>query len=153
MARRLDAFIAQIALCAGLCLSTPALAADFQADLDPASHDNSTRLQVQGEGAVTGTLTGNRLTLSGHFSGLTAAAATARLGQAMVLGVPATSFFADLTITGATQGSISGTVTLTPDQLANLRDKALFIRIDSTDPSPNGTLWGWFLPVATRRTR
>jgi hypothetical protein len=146
-------FLLPAAFFAAAILSAPAYAADFVAELDPAAHDNSTRLQVQGEGAVTGTLTGNRLVLSGRFSGLNAAAAKARLGQAMVLGTPATSFFADLTISSGTSGSISGTVTLTPAQVASLNDKALFIQIDSANPSPNGTLWGWFLPAAARSAR
>jgi hypothetical protein len=153
MIYRTGVFLAQVALSAAILLATPACAADFQADLDPAAHDNSTRDQVQGEGAVTGTLTGNRLVLSGRFTGLTAAAAKARLGQADLLGVPATSFFADLTISSATAGNISGTVTLTPAQLASLNNKALFIQVDSTNTSPTGTLWGWFLPVAARSAR
>lgn len=143
----------RIVLSAALLICAPAWAVDFTADLDPASHDNSTRAQVQGEGAVTGTLTGNRLTLSGRFSGLAAAAAKARLGQSVVLGAPATSFFADLTISSGTSGTISGAVTLTPAQIASLNDKALFLQIDSTNPSPNGTLWGWFLPVPVRSAR
>jgi hypothetical protein len=150
---RIHGLLAGAALGAALLLTVPAFAAGFTAELDPASHDNSTRAQVQGEGAVTGTLAGNRLVLNGHFTGLSAAAARARLGQAMVLGTPAASFFADLTISRGNAGSISGSITLTPAQLASLNDKALFIQIDSTDPSPNGTLWGWFLPDAARRTR
>jgi len=145
--------LSRLVLCAALLASAPAWAADFVADLDPAAHDNSTRLQVQGEGAVTGTLSGNRLTVSGRFSGLTAAATKARLGQSVVLGAPATSFFADLSISSGTSGTISGAVTLTPAQLASLNDKTLFLQIDSTNPSPNGTLWGWFLPVPARSAR
>jgi hypothetical protein len=134
-------------------LAAPAAAADFEAALDPASHDNSTRLQVQGEGVVHAVLTGNRLVLSGNFMGLNAPGAKARLGQADLLGVPATSFFADLTISNGTAGSISGSLTLTPAQLASLNNKALFIQIDSANASPNGTLWGWFLPAAARSAR
>ena len=153
MTYRTGAVFAQVVLSAAMLLATPATAADFQADLDPASHDNSTRMQVQGEGAVTGTLTGNRLVLTGRFTGLNAAGAKARLGQADLFGVPATSFFADLTISSATSGSISGSLTLTPAQVASLNNKALFIQIDSATTSPNGSLWGWFMPVAARSAR
>ena len=133
--------------------AVPAFAASFVADLDPASYDNSTRAAVQGEGQVTGTLTGSTLTLSGHFSGLSSSATRARLGQVPVLGMPASSFFADLTITSGASGTISGTITLTPDQAASLNNKALFIRIDAVTTTPDGSLWGWFLPVTTRSAR
>ena len=153
MMYRTGVILAQVALSAAIVLATPASAADFRADLDPASHDNSTRMQVQGEGAVTGTLTGNRLVLSGRFTGLNAPAVKARLGQADLLGTPATSFFADLTITSAASGAISGSLTLTPAQVATLNNQALFIQIDSANASPNGSLWGWFLPVPARSAR
>jgi hypothetical protein len=138
-------------LAAALFAAMPAFAADFVADLDPASHDNSLRLQVQGEGQVKATLTGNRLVLSGKFSDLTSSATKARLGQGRVLGAPADSFFADLTITSGASGTIAGTVTLTPDQLATLNKHALFIQIDAVKTTPAGSLWGWFLPVGSDR--
>src|SRR5580704_2615994 len=130
MILRHSAFPARAALAILLLSGAPAYAATFQADLDPASYDNSTRMAVQGEGAVTGNVTGSTLTISGHFSGLSSNATRAQLGQAQLLGMPASSFFADLTITSGTSGTISGAVTLTPAQLASLNDKALFIRID-----------------------
>jgi len=150
---RKHALAAGAVLSAALLLCATAHAADFQADLDPAAHDNSTRAQVQGEGRVTGTLTGNRLTVTGRFSGLASNAAKARIGQAMVLGAPATTFFVDLAITSATAGSITGNATLTPAQLASLGNSPLFIQIDAVNTTPNGNLWGWFIPVAARSER
>ena len=57
-------------------IGSPALAADqkFQGELDPMPHDNSTRTIVVGSGIVTGMLSGNQLTLSGKFSGLSSPA-------------------------------------------------------------------------------
>jgi hypothetical protein len=137
---------------AALLLSTAAAsAATFVADLDPASHDNSLRLMVQGEGSVTGTLTGNRLVLNGRFSGLTSNATKARLGQGQLLGAPADTFFADLTISSGPSGTITGSVTLTPDQLATLNKHALFIQVDAVNTTPAGSLWGWFLPPGSDR--
>ena len=148
---KIFAFSAHVLLAAALFVATPAFAADFVADLDPASHDNSLRTQVQGEGQVKAALTGNRLVLSGRFSGLTSNATKARLGQGQVLGAPADTFFADLTITAAASGTIAGTLTLTPDQLATLNKHALFIQIDAVNTTPAGSLWGWFLPVGSAR--
>lgn len=146
-----SALSAQALLVLVLLVATPAMAANFVADLDPASHDNSLRMQVQGEGQVKATLTGNRLMFSGNFSGLTSNATKARLGLGRVLGAPADNFFADLTISGDNAGTISGTVTLTPDQLATLNKHALFIQVDALNTTPAGSLWGWFLPAGSDR--
>lgn len=69
MTYRTGVFLAQVAMSA-VVLAAPACAADFEADLGPASHDNSTCLRVQDEGVITGTLAGNRLTPRNRLTGL-----------------------------------------------------------------------------------
>src|SRR5262245_40803624 len=60
---------------------------------------------VAGKGAATATLAGNKLTVSGTFEGLPAAATVARLHQGIAKGARGKAF-ADLTITKAASGTI-----------------------------------------------
>ena len=39
-------------------------------------------------------------------------------------------------------GTITGSITLTPEQIENLHKGGLYIIIDS-DKAPDGVLWGW----------
>ena len=54
---------------------------------------------------------------------------------------------ADLTVTAATTGEVSGKVTLNSKQLTTFHKGGLYIEIDSGD-APNGDLWGWLMPAA-----
>jgi hypothetical protein len=131
--------------------SAPAFAASrFSLTLDPVAYDNSTRDIVQGEGEVNATLDGNKLTVSGTFSGLSSPATAARLGLGLDYGVPATSFFADLTPSNAEAGTIAGTLTLTPEQVAGLNRRGLFLQLNTVRGS-DGSLWGWFAPVGSAK--
>jgi hypothetical protein len=51
---------------------------------------------------------------------------------------------ADLTVTKATKGSLTGSVDLTPEQVKGLRDGKLYVEIAS-EKAPEGNLWGWIL--------
>jgi hypothetical protein len=51
-----------------------------------------------------------------------------------------------LKIDQAQSGAISGTFTLTPDQVAALKLGKLYVILDSQS-APNGNLWGWFQPA------
>ena len=51
----------------------------------------------------------------------------------------------DLTIGQAQSGEISGTFSLTPDQVAALKHGKLYVMLDSQS-APKGNLWGWFQP-------
>jgi hypothetical protein len=127
-----------------------AFAAGFETDLDPVSYDNSTRLIVQGEGKVSATLTGATLTVHGSFDGLSSPATVAHLGVAEVKGAPTDIFFTDLTVTKSSAGTIAGTATLTPAQLAAVNASELFIRLDTVKGTA-GSLWGWFEPARSAR--
>jgi hypothetical protein len=131
-----------------LLLAAPVWAAgqNFAAGLDPAPFDASTKPNVQGAGKVTAVLDGRALTVSGSYSGLpsNATAAHVNMGLAMgVLGDP----IGDLKVTGGANGEISGKVNLSAKQLAALRAKALYIRLDS-EKAPDGNLQGWLEPAA-----
>jgi hypothetical protein len=131
----------------------PALAAgSYTLSLDPVAYDNTTRDVIVGEGRLTATLDGTRLTVSGNFSGLSSPATSARLGIGLDYGVPATEFFANLMASGTTSGTISGGVTLTPAQVAALNRRQLFLQLNSVRGT-DGSLWGWFAPVADSSRR
>jgi hypothetical protein len=100
-------------------LAVPVSAADAQyaTSLDPVAFDNSTVKNTVGTGAVTGTLSGSTLTVSGNYSG-------------------------DLKVSGGTSGQISGTVKLNAAQAKALGQGAVYILVTSTK-APNGNLWGW----------
>ena len=110
---------------------------------------------VAGKGAATGTLAGTRLTVTGSFEGLPAPATAARLHQGIAKGARGKAI-ADLTITKAASGTISGTVNLTPEQIEALKVGKVYLQVHSERGIPveqgkvqpevdNSNLWGWFL--------
>jgi hypothetical protein len=110
---------------------------------------------VAGKGAATGTLAGTRLTVTGSFEGLPAPATAARLHQGIAKGARGKAI-ADLTITKAAAGTISGTVNLTPEQIEALKVGKVYLQVHSERGIPveqgkvqpevdNSNLWGWFL--------
>lgn len=100
--------------------------------------------EIIGTGMATATLSGSTLTISGTFEGMGTPATIARLHTTRVRGTRGPAI-ADLTVTKAASGTISGTVTLTPEQINDLRAGKLYIQIHS-DKGPDGHLWGWLLP-------
>jgi hypothetical protein len=129
---------AMLAVCFG-----PALAADtsFMTELDPVAHTPAERADVMGAGKVKAELAGNRLSVSGTFSGLPSPATAAQLRMGLAMGVPG-PVIGDLSATQSTQGSISGSVTLSSAQIAALEKNAIYVQLNSTH-APNGNLWGW----------
>ena len=125
-----------------LLLTAPAWAAGYEAQLDPAPFDASTRAIILGcIGTATADLQGNTLTIKGTFKDLTsnATAGSVRIGLAKA--VPGDAI-GTLTVTHATHGEFSGTVKLNASQIAALKRQSLYIRIDS-EKAPDGNLQGW----------
>ena len=54
------------------------------------------------------------------------------------------SSFAELTVSKAPKGTISGSIDLTPEQVQSLKRGQLYIQI-SSEKAPDGNLWGWFV--------
>jgi hypothetical protein len=113
------------------------------------------QVNVIGKGAATATLAGTRLTVSGSFEGLPAPATAARLHQGIAKGARGKAI-ADLTITKAATGTISGAVNLTPEQVEALKVGKIYLQVHSERGIPieqgkvqpevdNSNLWGWFL--------
>ena len=81
--------------------------------------------------------------LNGSFRGLLGVPTSAHLLMGSLPGVRG-PLIADLTVSPATTGTLSGTVQLNPQQLAALRKSSLYVEIDS-DKAPEGDLWGWIM--------
>jgi hypothetical protein len=104
------------------------------------------RVNVTGKGTATATLSGRKLAISGSFEGLAGPATVARLHRGIAKGARGNPI-ADLTVTKAASGMLSGSVDLTPEQVESLRQGKLYVQIHSEKGvSPDGSnLWGWFL--------
>jgi hypothetical protein len=125
-----------------LLASAPAFGAGYDAELDPVPFDATTRADVINSiGNVSASLDGSVLTIQGTFSGLTSPATGASLRLGLAKGVPGDAV-GKLAADHAPSGAVSGSVTLTQDQVAALRKQSLYIRIDS-QKAPEGNLQGW----------
>ena len=102
--------------------------------------------RVSGKGTATATLTGRALSITGSFEGLGGPATVARLHEGIARGARGKAV-ADLTVTKSTSGSISGSVTLAPEQVESLRQGRLYIQVHGDKGlAPDGAnLWGWLL--------
>ena len=124
---------------------TFAQATSYRARLAPVPIANqAAQATVKGIGTATATLKGNTLTVNGTYEGLATAATMAKLHTGVKTGVRGPALF-DLQITPATKGTVSGSVQLNKEQLADLAQGRLYIQIHS-EKAPEGNLWGWLLP-------
>jgi hypothetical protein len=142
-------FLGNGALVLAACLVRvlPAAAAPddtvFHFRLSPGPRLVGTRADSSGSGSVTATLEGSKLMLEGAFSGLLGVPTSAHLCMGSLPGVRG-PLIADLVVSPATSGRLSGTVQLNPQQLAALRKSSLYVEIDS-GKAPEGDLWGWIM--------
>ena len=148
--RATRAILLAFVLCPGLFVS-PAQAQDaraFKARLSPTPLDVSMQSRVAGSGSVTATVDRTTVTIAGTFEGLRSPATVARLhrGYRGIRG-PA---FADLKVTSATSGTLSGTIELTPSQMSDLQKSLFYIQLHS-EKAPEGNLWGWLLPAEEQK--
>src|SRR4051812_46553049 len=115
----------------------------FRVRLTTVPMDGGMRNTVAGSGSATVTLAGTALSISGTFEGLKSPASAATLHAGAARGVRGPSV-AELVASKAVRGTITGSVTLTPDQLKGLRDGRLYLELAS-EKAPEGNLWGWIL--------
>jgi hypothetical protein len=131
-------------LFAALTLSLAAQTKEtFKTRLSATPADARTRAALAGSGAASATLSGTKLTVTGSFDGLVSPATSASLHSAVAAGVRGPAI-ADLTVSKAVSGTISGSVDLTPQQLTSLHKGGIYVLINS-DKAPDGVLWGWLL--------
>jgi hypothetical protein len=140
---RRTAFAIRIAFGA-LAISLAAQSSEtFKTHLSAMAADAKTRAALAGSGSASATLSGAKLTITGSFEGLLSPATKADLRSAAAAGVRG-PVIADLTISKAASGTISGSLELAPAQLTSLRKGGIYIQIYS-EKAPNGVLWGWLL--------
>src|SRR5262245_10864411 len=90
------------------------------------------RNDVAGEGKVTATLSGSRLSIMGSFEGLPAKATAARLHLGVAKGARGPgggAAIGDLRVTGAATGNITGDVRLSAEQVEALKAGRLYLQI------------------------
>ena len=122
--------------------------AQYRARLSPVPLDVAMQATIAGSGTATATLTGTQLAISGTFTGLRSPATIARVHIADK-GLRGAPVF-DLTVVPSTSGAISGTLDLTPAQVADLAKSRFYIQIHS-EKAPEGNLWGLLLPATESR--
>jgi hypothetical protein len=123
-----------------------ALAAQgYQSDIGPTPLDGANRVNVLGRGFVLATLDGQTFKLHGTFAGLATPATQAHLCMGSVMGGTGPVIH-ELTVTAAQKGEISGSVTLSQEQVAALKRGRIYLLLDS-QKAPKGNLWGWFQPA------
>ena len=116
----------------------------YKVRLSTVPMDGGMRSTVAGNGSATGVLKGSTLTISGSFDGLLSPATTARLHRGPAMGVRGPSI-GELTLPAkAAKGTISGSVTLSPEHVRALKAGQLYVQIAS-EKAPEGNLWGWFV--------
>lgn len=143
---RLAAALGCIASLAGSAGAAAQRTETFTARLTWVPISGAERADVTGRGTATATLAGAQLSISGSFEGLAAPATAARLHHGMAKGVRGLPI-GELTVTRAASGTLSGTITLTREQIDSLRQGRLYVQVHSEKGvAPDGAnLWGWLL--------
>lgn len=132
-----------LALAMAVTVSGAAQAPQYRTRLAIVPIDVSMQATIAGSGAVTATLKGSTLAITGTFAGLRTAATVARLHRSprtAMRGVP----IGDLTATAGTSGTITGSIELTKEQIDDLAAGRLYVQLHS-EKAPDGNLWGWLL--------
>ena len=146
MKTRLTLCVAALTAVAVLWFATPGAAQNperFKVRLTTVPMDGGMRGTVSGSGSATATLAGATLSISGTFEGLKSPATAATLHSGAARGVRGVSI-AELVVSKAVRGTVTGSVMLTPDQVKGLRDGRLYLELAS-EKAPDGNLWGWIL--------
>jgi len=110
--------------------------------LSPMPVTQQTVRTITGEGEARAILNGSTLTVSGNFAGMSSAATMAHihLGPKAIPG----PVVLRLDFTGSNTGTISGTLTLTPELIEALHAESLYVQIHS-ETNPEGELRGWLM--------
>lgn len=99
-----------------------------------------------GDGDVIATLEGRTLKVAGDFRDLGSPVTRVRLLSGVAVGAPTGVPVADLQApSGGASGAISGELRLSPGQTALLRQRRLYVQVE-TEAAPEGALWGWLMP-------
>ena len=142
--RRFTAILLGIAFLGSLPAARGQGREDFKGRLSTVPIDVTMMSTVAGSGTLTAVLDGNKLTINGTFEGLRSPATVVKIHRAPK-GIRGPAIL-DLTVSQGTNGTVSGSIELTPDQVEDLKNSRLYVQIDS-ERAPDGNLWGWLLPA------
>jgi hypothetical protein len=112
----------------------------YKGRLSPVPLDTTMFSTVAGVGSITATVSGQRITFAGTFSGLRSPATTVNVHRA-IRGTRG-PVVASLEVTKATSGQISGSIAATPQLLQDLERTMIYVQLQS-EKAPDGNLWGW----------
>ena len=115
----------------------------FKVRLTTVPMDGGMRGTVAGSGSATATLSGAMLSITGTFDGLKSPATAATVHGGAAKGVRGASL-GELVVSKATRGTLTGSISLTPEQIKGLREGRLYVEVAS-EKAPEGNLWGWLL--------
>jgi Cu/Zn superoxide dismutase len=133
-----------------LCMALPIAAAGGQdaerygERLSRMPVDLRTTSAISGAGSVTADLSGNELTITVRFNGLSSGVTAAHVHNAPVARRGGVAFAVDLGDASGTAGEIVDTVTLTEAQIAELRGARYYVQLHTAN-NPGGELRGWLL--------
>jgi CHRD domain len=115
----------------------------FKVRLTTVPMDGGMRGTVAGSGSATATLSGAMLSITGTFDGLKSPATAATVHSGAAKGVRGASV-GDLVVSKSTRGTLTGSISLTPEQIKGLREGRFYVEVAS-EKAPEGNLWGWML--------
>ena len=115
----------------------------FMARLSVMPVEAATVPDIAGSGSGSAVFDNGRLLIDGAFTGLLGIVTAARLHEGPGMGIRGTAF-SELMVVGGVEGSFSGEIELSSDQVDSLRQGKIYIQIDS-EAAPEGNLWGWLV--------
>ncbi|MCY4264414.1 MAG: CHRD domain-containing protein [Gammaproteobacteria bacterium] len=112
----------------------------FRARLSPMPTTPQTVTEITGEGEALLYLSGNTLSVEGHFSGMSSPATAAHLHH----GAPAQPgpVVHNLAFDASLVGTLRATLELSDEQVAALHNNELYLQVHSNN-NPTGELRGW----------
>ena len=134
---------------AAVTVSVQAQAPQYRGRLSLMPLDLAMQNVMAGSGMATASLKGSTLAINGTFSGLKTPATVARLHRSAKPGMRGASI-ADLTVSGGTSGTISGSIELTKEQVADLAAGRFYVQLHS-QKAPEGNLWGWLFAATEKK--
>jgi len=138
--RRYGALLAFALLMFGSSYATAQDMNSLHGRLAPLPVTGATVKTITGQGQITGTLSGSTLTIDGSFEGMSSPATMAHihLGPKAIPG----PVILRLDVSAGSSGTVSGTLTLNPEQISALHSESLYVQIHS-ETNPEGELRGW----------
>ena len=138
-----------VAVAASVTFAVQAQAPQYRGRLSLMPLDIAMQNVIAGSGSAAATLKGSTLNITGTFTGLKTPATVARVHRSAKPGMRGAPI-GDLAVTAETSGTISGSLELTKEQIADLAAGRLYVQLHS-QKAPEGNLWGWLFAVEGKK--